>query len=130
MSRKRTVVSRRTAEARGLKRYFTGKPCKRGHLAERYTSNGKCVACVSPRTARPFDLVLAGQVAWWCTYPGIGWYVLCLQCGHKRPIKGLSRGYSRPLTIDEVRPQPQRCHSCKKIIVEGILTELPDRYHR
>jgi len=38
-------VSRQEAKERGLKFYFTGKPCKRGHIAERYTSNGKCIRC-------------------------------------------------------------------------------------
>lgn len=40
-----TVVCRDDAKARGLKRYFTGQPCRRGHLAERQTSTGVCVAC-------------------------------------------------------------------------------------
>jgi hypothetical protein len=28
-----------------MKRYFTGKPCKRGHIAERLVSNSTCVEC-------------------------------------------------------------------------------------
>lgn len=39
------VISRAEARAAGLKRYFTGKPCKNGHLVERYATNGKCSAC-------------------------------------------------------------------------------------
>lgn len=38
------VISRKVAKARGLKVYFTGKPCKRGHVSERYVS-GHCVEC-------------------------------------------------------------------------------------
>lgn len=30
----------------GLPRYFTGKICNRGHLSERYTSDGNCVECI------------------------------------------------------------------------------------
>jgi len=30
----------------GRVRYNTGKPCKRGHNVERYTTNGACVQCV------------------------------------------------------------------------------------
>jgi len=26
-------------------RYFTGKPCRRGHISERYASNATCVEC-------------------------------------------------------------------------------------
>lgn len=40
------IVSRDVATAENRTRYFTGYPCKRGHLAERYTSTGGCTACV------------------------------------------------------------------------------------
>lgn len=36
--------ARRIAIASGQKRYFTGKPCWRGHICERYCSGG-CVRC-------------------------------------------------------------------------------------
>lgn len=39
------IISRAEANAAGLPRYFTGKPCKHGHVAERYTSYGGCVPC-------------------------------------------------------------------------------------
>lgn len=40
-----SVVSRKEALALGLTRYFTGKPCPKGHVAERKTSSGSCVVC-------------------------------------------------------------------------------------
>jgi 5-methylcytosine-specific restriction endonuclease McrA len=40
------VISREDAKAQGLKRYFTGIPCKHGHVAERYVSKWACTACV------------------------------------------------------------------------------------
>ena len=39
------IVSRKEAINENFPRYFTGKPCKRGHLAERYTSTGMCINC-------------------------------------------------------------------------------------
>lgn len=36
------IISRSEAKASGLKWYFTGKPCKRGEIAKRKTSNGDC----------------------------------------------------------------------------------------
>lgn len=33
------------AREQGVKYFFTGKPCKRGHVVARYTSNGTCSAC-------------------------------------------------------------------------------------
>lgn len=38
------VHSRKEAIALGLKRYFTGVPCKRGHICERRVSDG-CIEC-------------------------------------------------------------------------------------
>lgn len=38
------------AKDRGLKHYFTGKPCKRGHISKRYLSNKECVTCRSIKT--------------------------------------------------------------------------------
>lgn len=38
-------ITRKEARDRGLRRYFTGKPCKNGHLSERHTSNTHCLAC-------------------------------------------------------------------------------------
>lgn len=39
------LLTRQQAKAAGLKRYFTGKPCKHGHTSERQTANGRCVEC-------------------------------------------------------------------------------------
>ena len=39
------IVSRNTAVELGLPRYFTGKPCKRGHIAERLTCCYNCIEC-------------------------------------------------------------------------------------
>lgn len=33
------------AKALGLNRFFTGRPCKHGHVAERYVAAGKCIIC-------------------------------------------------------------------------------------
>lgn len=41
------VISRQAAHMQGLRRFFTGEPCKSGHTAERYVSNGACVSCVN-----------------------------------------------------------------------------------
>lgn len=37
--------SRNDAIDSGAIRYWTGKPCKNGHIADRYTLNGSCVVC-------------------------------------------------------------------------------------
>ena len=42
----REIISRKEAKSRGLKKYFTGKPCKHGHIAERYVDGGGCKDCI------------------------------------------------------------------------------------
>jgi hypothetical protein len=39
------IITRKKAMEKGLKRYFTGKPCKHGHVAERYTVSRHCSIC-------------------------------------------------------------------------------------
>lgn len=39
------VITREQAKTNGLKRFYTGKPCKRGHVCERFTGNRTCVLC-------------------------------------------------------------------------------------
>jgi len=43
------IISRKEAKSQGLKRYFTGKPCKRGHIAERGVCNSGCISCKQQR---------------------------------------------------------------------------------
>ena len=39
------LIDRKTALSRQMPRYFTGEPCKRGHISARRASDGKCIAC-------------------------------------------------------------------------------------
>jgi hypothetical protein len=40
------ILERSEAAVRQLKRYFTGRPCRRGHQSERFTSSGQCIECM------------------------------------------------------------------------------------
>jgi hypothetical protein len=40
------IITRAQASEAGLTRYYTGRPCHCGHLAERYASNNQCVECM------------------------------------------------------------------------------------
>jgi len=44
--------TRAKAKTAGDTRYFTGKPCKRGHIALRHAANGQCVTCAAEDSAR------------------------------------------------------------------------------
>lgn len=39
-------MKRQEAKDLGLDKYNTGKPCKRGHFADRYTKSAQCIECV------------------------------------------------------------------------------------
>ncbi len=66
------IITRADAKANGLRRYFTGTACRRGHIAQRQTSGGSCCECsreglerkrrargVSPRTSMTREEFLA-----------------------------------------------------------------------
>ncbi len=44
------IMKRREAKTQGLSKYFTNKPCSKGHVSERYTFGGNCCECVGTRT--------------------------------------------------------------------------------
>ena len=46
------IIRRDEARALGLKRFFTGEPCKHGHVAERDVNNRECMECSRERTRR------------------------------------------------------------------------------
>lgn len=45
------IITRAQARERGLPRYFTGKPCSFGHVAERNTTSRNCIECLKTRHA-------------------------------------------------------------------------------
>lgn len=40
----------------GCKRYFDGKPCRNGHIAERYTRTKQCLQCLADSQGRTYTL--------------------------------------------------------------------------
>lgn len=46
------TISRKQALEGGLRHYFTGKPCNKGHIDKRFTSIGKCMACAREEAMR------------------------------------------------------------------------------
>ena len=39
------IITREDAKRMGQKWYFTGEPCKYGHVDKRYVKSGICYAC-------------------------------------------------------------------------------------
>ncbi len=49
---RRKIITRRTAIREGLHQYYTGRPCKHGHLSPRTTKSCDCTECIKTRYAR------------------------------------------------------------------------------
>ncbi len=64
----RVLVSRKQSRALGLPVYFTGNPCKHGHITFRSTKTGKCFGCdhVTTGTARPWAFSGFRRPLKWC----------------------------------------------------------------
>lgn len=49
------IVTRKYALENGLARYFTGEPCKNGHIDERATNRRMCISCSRERAAAEYE---------------------------------------------------------------------------
>ena len=48
-------INRKDAIERGLTKYYDGKPCKNGHLAEKHTANYSCIVCHAERQKKLYE---------------------------------------------------------------------------
>lgn len=46
------IIPRKEAKAKGLTRYFTGKPCRKGHIDYRSYADSTCFACAREKSAK------------------------------------------------------------------------------
>jgi len=58
-------MKKREAKALNLKFYNTGKPCKHGHLSDRYTSTAVCVECIKIAGVDKYKNNRESQLASW-----------------------------------------------------------------
>lgn len=95
------VIPHKTAKELGLKRYFTGKSCKLGHIRESQTSNGTCIECHRIRQLKPLEI--KPKFNWkshrwnkrgWCTVK-LNYNDLaeksCSSCGELKPINEFAK---------------------------------------
>lgn len=54
------IITRKEAKEQGLKYYFTGKPCKYSHIADRLSCNGDCCECVRKRYEQNKESIAQG----------------------------------------------------------------------
>lgn len=55
------IITRKAASNAGRTKYYTGVPCKNGHLAERYVQSGTCAACIAVANGRDAATVSEAQ---------------------------------------------------------------------
>lgn len=103
---KKIIVPRALAKKADIRFYYSGKPCKYGHLAERYTVTGQCVVCVAQRSHEH----LAQQNAW-----GKARY-------HR--LKATPQHWAR-LTHSRLRGQAKRKNLPFDLTVEILLAAIP-----
>ena len=48
-------TTKKEARANGDVKYYTGKPCKNGHIAERYAKGGNCTICLANNVRRYYQ---------------------------------------------------------------------------
>jgi hypothetical protein len=97
------IIRAREAFDRGLKRYFSGEPCKHGHIAERMISNGGCVECLNARRQRDREKIYERTKIWRKKNPGARTEeARRYRNKHPEKVKANSQRY-REQNIDKVR---------------------------
>jgi hypothetical protein len=79
----------------GAKRYFTGKPCRHGHFAEKYTADQSCCVCKSEVQAIPSRRVRSAAQR------------RAKRAANPEPLRASSRKWKRE-NPDKVREQSRR----------------------
>jgi hypothetical protein len=77
------IVLRQQAIEQKLTRYYTGEPCKHGHVAEKRTSNRTCIECLSISKRA------------WSNKPGVKEKGLLRLANWDTPVKHLARTRKR-----------------------------------
>lgn len=109
------VINRKEAQSAGYVRYYTGMPCLRGHMEERSTINGCCLACARDKMAvrreakRKPKQKSARQIA--------------QESGHAKYITGLPCAVGH---IAERRTSNGRCCVCEYEAKVRLLAERPE----
>ena len=52
-----SIITRAEAKKLGLKSYFTGNPCQKGHIATRRVSNANCQKCLQIKQGKRRQLL-------------------------------------------------------------------------
>lgn len=105
-------VTRKEARAAGLKRYFTGAPCSKGHVAPVYVLSNNCVVCSAAAA-------LAWQKQMYCERAD-DFRRMCRDKKLKNPVaymltgsrsRAMKRGIEFSITASDIS-LPEKCPCC------------------
>jgi hypothetical protein len=116
------IVTWKFAHENKLPHYFTGNPCKRGHISRRYTSNCGCVDCVNPKTPNQRKLTEASSSKNWAIRHKKDVYYSRIKCpnGHYSDHRVADNACCACVAMDEFN----RNKSTLLSEIERILNEL------
>ena len=103
----------------GEQSYFTGKPCKNGHIDHRNTSTGHCKTCIREYFAKNSKAMYDKTTGWVSKNPGKRRETL-RKSGAKRRSQKLGAGgeYSSEEIAELLARQKRKCANCKKSIAK------------
>jgi len=106
----------KVAKREGAIRYSTGKPCKRGHISDRFTSSRQCVECQAIRTLK-YNRSEKGKLAAKERHIRKS-YSLTLQS-----VRGVTNCQICEVVLDDTRGKFGRCvdHDHKTGKIRGVL---------
>jgi hypothetical protein len=128
---KQSLITRSEAKAAGLTKYFTGKPCKRGHICERYM-NGGCSECSHARGRASYARNLAQRLVraavWREANPIKAKEISWKQQGIHSAI-WFSKFLKWPEYIEKIYEQQGVCWGCGKLLNPYDRNTQPDHCH-
>lgn len=109
------IISRDEAKRLGLKRFYTGSPCQKGHLAERKVANKTCVVCCRVHFSSFYEKnrtrLITNKLAWYKENPEYAREAR----NKRRSLQRASGGtYSKQEILNLFAYQCGKCANCLK----------------
>lgn len=93
------IEQKTQAKVKGLKRYFTGVPCKNGHISERVVSSGVCLGCKKQDKIKNKSHGLAHRKVHNAVKRKFIEKKPCEHCGITVGVEGHHDDYGKPLDV-------------------------------
>lgn len=117
------LVTRKVAQLAGLRRYFTGKPCKYGHVAERFVCDKSCAECRNINSVQwKKDNKEKVNISWRARYHASHEHYSAKYIQKARNRRGISDGTATKAALERLlKMQKFRCAYCKCKLQKSII---------